>query len=357
MRPTYRPLPAHIRAVVACREAVDLDRLEEGLARQLEAVREEKRSRQAQESALQSYVPKHPALGDQETLLAALHPAVRAAIDRGSKIALRALLREEVPGVYSFALFSPEFCQRVVEEVQHFSQWRAAALEAGTPGAAALPARTAPLAQAGLRDIAVELLDRVIRPIAAVLFDDVSLLLSSDPPHPLTLAAPCPAFVPTCTVRGRVPGLGPGLRRRLRGAARRRDPEPDAHQPRAPHGRQRGHAQRVPWCVPGCRSACAAGASAPHGVRAGRDFRGGELVFRGLRGSEREGHAERAVVLEAGRAVLHRGQHLHEVLPVKGGDRHAMILWSRSSRFRSSTCPCCMLHRRDERCICGPFWN
>lgn len=184
--------PAQTRAAGHCREAADLDRLEQGLALQLEAVREEKRSRQAQESALRSYVPKHPAIGGQGALMAALHPAVHAAIERGSKLALRALLREEAPGVYSLALLSPEFCQRVVEEVQHFAQWRTAAVEAGTTGAAAIPHRTTALAHAGLRGVALELLDRVIRPIAAVLFDDVSCcaalrrspLTTRPSPHP-----------------------------------------------------------------------------------------------------------------------------------------------------------------------------
>ena len=88
----------------------------------------------------------------------------------------------------------------------------------------------------------------------------------------------------------------------------------------------------------------------------GREFQGGVLRLKGLRSGAGEGQVQADIVPSAGRAVLHLGQHLHEVTAVTAGERFALIMWMRSHAFRAATCPCCMTFRR-QRCICAPSWN
>ena len=106
--------------------------------------------------------------------------------------------------------------------------------------------------------------------------------------------------------------------------------------------------------------------------------KGGRLLFRGLRTSTSEGRVGAVVTPVPGSAVLHLGQHLHEVEAVKGGDRYALIMWCRSmgSRaaaepgagggggeggdgvgLRARVCPCCIKNRREAGCICEAAWN
>lgn len=96
---------------------------------------------------------------------------------------------------------------------------------------------------------------------------------------------------------------------------------------------------------------------------AGRRFAGGQLVMRGLRGEPHEvpapcarpararmsvadtcaqpqGEHEARLQPRPGHAVLHLGQHLHEVTPVTRGQRFALIMWCRSSAFRSKWASC-----------------
>lgn len=91
-------------------------------------------------------------------------------------------------------------------------------------------------------------------------------------------------------------------------------------------------------------------------VSLGRSFEGGMLRLRGLRCTADEGTVQADIAPIAGRAVLHLGQHLHEVTAVTAGERYALIMWMRSHAFRAATCPCCMTFRR-QRCICAPSWN
>jgi hypothetical protein len=91
-------------------------------------------------------------------------------------------------------------------------------------------------------------------------------------------------------------------------------------------------------------------------VSLGREFQGGVLRLKGLRSGAGEGQVQADIVPSAGRAVLHLGQHLHEVTAVTAGERFALIMWMRSHAFRAATCPCCMTFRR-QRCICAPSWN
>jgi predicted 2-oxoglutarate/Fe(II)-dependent dioxygenase YbiX len=88
-------------------------------------------------------------------------------------------------------------------------------------------------------------------------------------------------------------------------------------------------------------------------------YEGGENVFHGLRGSVEAGAKSPETITgrDAGMAFLHLGQHLHGVTPVTAGERNALIMWCRSSSYRSAVCPCCLTHRRETKCIANPDWN
>lgn len=90
----------------------------------------------------------------------------------------------------------------------------------------------------------------------------------------------------------------------------------------------------------------------------GREFEGGELVLRGLRNGRGEGKEEARIKPRPGRAVLHLGQHLHEVTKVLAGERYALIMWARNEGYRETVCPCCLIARRDSAgCVCGSALN
>ena len=75
---------------------------------------------------------------------------------------------------------------------------------------------------------------------------------------------------------------------------------------------------------------------------------GGEVALHGLRGESKE---LTLVQPKVGRAMLHCGQHIHEVRNVSTGERHMLVIWFRSSSYRTNTCPCCVINRRNS-CIC-----
>jgi len=107
-------------------------------------------------------------------------------------------------------------------------------------------------------------------------------------------------------------------------------------------------------------------------VGMGDDFRGGDLSFWNLRGTNEEGNHAGDFHPIIGTALIHAGRHLHEVKEVTRGDRYAFIIWARSwGSIRATTCPCCWMNRRQQggnmasnnnkgvkhRCISGQKWN
>jgi predicted 2-oxoglutarate/Fe(II)-dependent dioxygenase YbiX len=87
-------------------------------------------------------------------------------------------------------------------------------------------------------------------------------------------------------------------------------------------------------------------------INLGLEFEGGDLIFSGQRGTTSENKENIQVKPVMGSAILHIGQHLHSVLPVTSGKRYSLILWFRSSKFRTQTCPCCLIHNRQKQCVC-----
>ncbi|KAJ9441141.1 hypothetical protein DIPPA_56641 [Diplonema papillatum] len=92
-------------------------------------------------------------------------------------------------------------------------------------------------------------------------------------------------------------------------------------------------------------------------IQLGGQWKGGDVVFSHLRGHPQEGQHEVTVHHETpGVALLHIGQHLHEVAPLLSGNRSVLVIWGRSGEYRSSHCPCCARFRRD-RCLFSPTWQ
>ena len=77
-------------------------------------------------------------------------------------------------------------------------------------------------------------------------------------------------------------------------------------------------------------------------VNLGGHFEGGELLFGGLKSDGDEKHSARYPHFHReGIAILHRGSHCHEALPVESGKRTNLIMWCRSSQVRIRYCAMC----------------
>ncbi|XP_043828471.1 2-oxoglutarate and iron-dependent oxygenase domain-containing protein 2-like [Dromiciops gliroides] len=76
-------------------------------------------------------------------------------------------------------------------------------------------------------------------------------------------------------------------------------------------------------------------------VSLGKDFSEGSLYFGGLRQvqSNEELYVEVPHVL--GQGVLYRGGQLHGVLPLESGERWNLVMWMRASVIRNKLCPMC----------------
>ncbi|XP_056113395.1 2-oxoglutarate and iron-dependent oxygenase domain-containing protein 2 isoform X1 [Rhinichthys klamathensis goyatoka] len=76
-------------------------------------------------------------------------------------------------------------------------------------------------------------------------------------------------------------------------------------------------------------------------ISLGKDFTEGNLFFGGMRQvplSETECVEVEHHVTEG---LLHRGQHMHGALPISSGTRWNLIIWMRASRERNKLCPMC----------------
>jgi len=81
-------------------------------------------------------------------------------------------------------------------------------------------------------------------------------------------------------------------------------------------------------------------------IRLGREFTGGGVNLRHLNDDARRGQLQKTFFQKTGDATLFFGQQNHEVEPVTEGERQMLVIWFRSSNFRSKTCPCCRMWRR-----------
>ena len=79
----------------------------------------------------------------------------------------------------------------------------------------------------------------------------------------------------------------------------------------------------------------------------GGTWSNGSVDLYGVRGTQNESNLQLSFPhINIGSALLHKGQLIHSVTPVDG-TRHVLVIWGRSSAYRSSHCPCCSRFGRD----------
>ncbi|BBN15797.1 hypothetical protein MPTK1_7g00930 [Marchantia polymorpha subsp. ruderalis] len=227
------------------------------------------------------------------------------AVKDGSEEALRKIITEHSPGVYTFNMLDATFCSMMLEEVEHFENW---ALEAKVKVMRPNTMNNygAVLDDIGMEGMLNELMINFINPMAAVLFANVGGS-SLDTHH---------GFVVEYSMD--------------------RDLDLGFH---------------------------VDDSEVTLNVCLGKDFDGGELFFRGVRCDKHvNGESRPEEVLEyshvPGRAILHAGRHRHGAKAITAGQRTNLILWCRSSEFRelkkyqrdfSSWCGECLVRRKERR--------
>ncbi|XP_063878523.1 2-oxoglutarate and iron-dependent oxygenase domain-containing protein 2-like [Scylla paramamosain] len=257
----------------------------ESLIPQLEEECERRRHAEAhsirqRNCVLEQYTPRHPHLYTlQESFLdSQFLEVVRAAKqpDQTSE-GLTCLLQDHRQRVFSFPVFTKEFCKMFVEELTHYEE---APLQKGRPNT--MNQYGIKLDELGFTDFVSSLQKEYLSPITRLLFPDWGG--GSLDSHK--------AFVVTYKEG--------------------EDVDLSYHYDNA---------------------------EVTLNVALNEDYSNGELYFGPMRSeqsSHRTGYAH-----QLGRGLLHRGQQFHGALPIMSGIRHNLIIWMRSSEVRNKLCPMC----------------
>ncbi|XP_047944406.1 2-oxoglutarate and iron-dependent oxygenase domain-containing protein CP2-like [Salvia hispanica] len=210
-------------------------------------------------------------------------PSFLKAINENTEQAFRNIMSEPSPGIFTFEMLQPRFCEMLLAEVENFEKWvHETKFEIMRPST--MNKYGAVLDDFGMKNMLEKLMEDFICPISKVFFPEVggSIL---DSHH---------GFV-----------LEYGIDRDVDQGFHVDDSEVSLN-----------------VCV-------------------GKQFSGGELFFRGVRCDE---HVNTETQPEEiydysqvpGRAVLHRGRHRHGARATTSGNRINLLLWCRSSVFRES---------------------
>lgn len=217
---------------------------------------------------------------------------------------IKSIMSEPAPGVYTFNMLQPRFCEKLLAEVENFEKW-VTETEFGVMRPNTMNKYGAVLDDFGMESMLHRLMEDFIRHISKVFFADVG---------------------------------GYSL---------------DSH-----HGFvvQYGHNRDVELGFHVDDS------EVTLNVCLGKQFSGGELFFRGVR-CEKHVHNE-ALPEEIfeyshvpGHAIIHRGRHRHGARPTTAGSRVNLLLWCRSAVFRelkkhnkgySSWCGECQREKRER---------
>lgn len=227
------------------------------------------------------------------------------AINDGSSEAIRRIMTEPSPGIFTFNMLQPAFCSKMLDEVEHFERWAAEArIKIMRPNT--MNKYGAVLDDIGMENMLDQLMSKFISPVASLLFMEVGGS-SLDTHH---------GFVVEYSMD--------------------RDLELGFH---------------------------VDDSEVTLNVCLGKEFNGGELFFRGVRCDKHvNGEVRPEEVLEyshvPGRAILHAGRHRHGAKAITSGQRTNLILWCRSSEFRelkkyqsdlSSWCGECHCRKKERR--------
>jgi hypothetical protein len=308
------------------------------------------------ETPLGAFIPARSPTPEAPPLEALLDPSLLAALSAPPSTRAGRLLRlvkEEAPNVFSFPILRPEAVDLLLSEVGRFTAWEEdrATPSPSSSSTSSFWRRNVPLRSFGWAS-AEDSLRHILASVGPVLFPDAlpfkgQTTSGLDWGYGYVLGyAPGGGGSAAGVGAGAEAGLGAEAGSGAEAGAGPRDAAADG----APPDPLR-HLLARPSLTPHTDDS-----ELTLNVGLGRSFEGGELIFRGLRGTPSEGQEELRLKPVPGRAVVHLGQHLHEVSPVTGGERFALIVWARSQAYRAKTCPCCLIQRR-EGCVFDGTWK
>ncbi|CAN8304373.1 unnamed protein product [Cochlearia groenlandica] len=251
------------------------------------------RHREYRERILSSYKRLHEEMYSLDPL-SFFAPSFLRAVSQKSEQNLRSLLVESSPGIYAFEMFSPQFCQLLLEEVENMERWvyesRSTIMRPNTMNKFGVV-----LDDFGFDNMLQKLVDDFISPISQVMFPEVCGT-SLDSHH------------------GFIVEYG-----------KDRDVDLGFH---------------------------VDDSEVTLNVCLGKQFCGGELYFRGVRCDNHVNTESPEEVYDyshvPGHAILHRGRHRHGARATTSGHRVNLILWCRSSSFREMK-----NYKRDFSSWCG----
>ncbi|KAH9746595.1 Fe2OG dioxygenase domain-containing protein [Citrus sinensis] len=257
-------------------------------------------------SVLSSLQPLHRELFTMHAP-SVLVPAFVKAVRDNTEASFRSIMAEPIPGIYTFEMLQPRFCEMLLSEVENFERWvhdtRFRIMRPNT-----MNKFGAVLDDFGLETMLDKLMNDFIRPISKVFFPEVGGS-TLDSHH---------GFV-----------VEYGMDRDVELGFHVDDSEVTLN------------------------------------VCLGREFSGGELFFRGVRCDKHvntETQSEEILDYShvPGYAVLHRGRHRHGARATTSGSRVNLLVWCRSSVFRelkkyqkecSSWCAECQREKKERQCI------
>lgn len=250
--------------------------------------------RKYRQQILSNYEPRHKEL---YTMNAAnfFVPSFLKAISENSEESFRSIMMEPTPGVYTFEMFQPKFCEMLMAEVESMERWvhdqRFHIICPNTMNKYGVV-----LDDFGLETMLNKLMDGYICPMSRVFFPEVGGL-TLDSHH---------GFV-----------VEYGVNRDIELGFHVDDSEVTLN------------------------------------VCLGEQFYGGDLFFRGVRcdkhvNTETQSEEVFDYAHIPGRAVLHRGRHRHGARATISGHRVNLVIWCRSSVFRELK-----KHQNDFSSWCG----
>ncbi|WCJ21896.1 2-oxoglutarate (2OG) and Fe(II)-dependent oxygenase superfamily protein [Euphorbia peplus] len=243
--------------------------------------------------------------------LYAIHPATffvpsfTKAVSDNTEESFRSIMSEPSPGVFTFEMLQPDFCNLLLSEIENFEKWvKDSKFRIMRPNT--MNKYGAVLDDFGLETMLDKFMDGFIRPISKVFFPEVG---------------------------------GSTL---------------DSH-----HGFvvEYGNDRDVDLGFHVDDS------EVTLNVCLGKEFSGGELFFRGIRCDKHVNTGSQPEEIfdyshQAGKAVLHRGRHRHGARATTSGHRINLLLWCRSSVFRemkkyqkdfSTWCGECMREKKERQ--------
>jgi hypothetical protein len=234
------------------------------------------------------YRPRHPNL-TQFNPDYVLLPHFIEAVRKGTPESLMSILKKETPtGIYSFDIFTPQFCRDLLEEVENFEH---SGLPISRPNS--MNNYGVILDEIGFEEFLQRLMLDWLAPFARLLYPRHGASL--DDHH---------GFIVQYKIS--------------------EDTELGFHYDES---------------------------EVTLNVCLGKTFEGGSLYFAGLL-EDPSTHGEHFEFQHTpGRGILHIGKHRHGANPIRSGERYNLILWCRSSAMRaqqSHACTCCGDHMEEE---------